>query len=149
MWRLCEEGMDVKPYEITTHTADVAILVRGRDMADLLRNAARAFYELVLEDASGLSSTLTRELQLESVDADTMLIDWINELVYMIDAEQLVFATFHFGELGPSYLVARAQGEYLDPSRHQLKREVKAATYHMSHISETSRGLDARIILDV
>lgn len=141
--------MDAQPYEILAHTADVAIRVHGRDMADLLRNAALAFYGVALSNESEIRSTLTRELSLDSVDDDTLLIDWINELIYRMDAEQLVFATFHFDELKPGRVVARAQGEYLDRSRHRLTREVKAATYHMSHIQSTGQGLDARIILDV
>ena len=141
--------MEQKPFEILTHTADVAIGVWGIDMADLLRNAARGLYCVVLTEDSKVRPTITRRLSLESVDSDTLLVDWINELIYMIDAEQLLFSMFEFDELGAGRLEALAHGEYLDLSRHQLRREVKAATYHMSHIEVSEQGLNARIILDV
>lgn len=141
--------MEQKPFEILTHTADVAIGVWGIDVAELLRNAARGLYCIVLTEDSEVRPTITRQISLESVDSDTLLIDWMNELIYMIDAEQLLFSMFEFDELEAGYLKARVHGEYLDLSRHQLRREVKAATYHMSQIEASEQGLKARIILDV
>lgn len=141
--------MEQKPFEILTHTSDIAIRVRGLDMAELLRNAAMGLYCVVLEEDSDVRPTITRRLSLESVDTDTLLVDWINELIYMIDAEQLLFSVFEFDKIEAGRVEACARGEYLDPSRHHLRREVKAATYYMSHIEASEQGLDARIILDV
>ncbi len=141
--------MDREPFEMLAHTADIAVLVRGRDMAELLRNAARAFYAVVLTEDTEIRSTTTRMICIESVDADTLLVDWVNELIYQIDAEHVVFSDFRFHDLGVDRLEAECGGEPLDLSRHHLKREVKAATYHMSRIESADSWLEARIVLDI
>ncbi len=141
--------MDRQPFEMLSHTADIAVLVRGRDMAELLSNAARALYAAMLPAETEIRSTVTRTIRIDSVDADTLLVDWVNELIYQIDAEHMVFSRFRFPSLGDDRLEAECGGELLDHSRHRLTREVKAATYHMSHIECTDNGLEARIVLDV
>lgn len=141
--------MTHQPFEILTHTADIAVLVRGRDVAELLRNAARALYAIILTQDSEIRSAITRTISVDSVDRDTLLVDWVNELIYRIDGEHLVFSQFDFDSLDEDHLEARCSGEHIDPSRHNLIRDVKAATYHMSHIDSSDGGLEARIVLDV
>lgn len=124
-------------------------MIRGRDLADLLRNAARALNAIILSEDSVVRPEMERTISLDSLDSDTLLVDWLNELIYRSEVEQLVFSEFQFDTLQDGLLVARCRGEYLDASRHRVIREVKAATYHMSDIRRTQLGYHARVVFDV
>ncbi len=141
--------MNEKPFEIVSHTADIAVVVRGQDMQDLFRNAARALTSVLVGDQMEIGHGVERTVNLDSTDVDALLIDWLNELVFYADAEQLVFSDFHFDDVQDGHLSVVCWGERLEASRNLFIREVKAATYHGSHISQTDNGYTARIVFDV
>jgi SHS2 domain-containing protein len=140
--------MESEAFEFVAHTADVAVVVRGQTMPELLRCAGSALYSLVMDDPT-IATVEHRLVAIESVDADALLIDWINELIYLFYAEGMAFSEFRFDELNDTGLRAECRGERVDLSLRATNREVKAATYHMAHISRVGKGLVARIVLDV
>ena len=75
--------------------------------------------------------------------------DWLNELLYHFDAEQLLLKKFAITELTDTALKAECWGEPVDRSRHQLKRGIKAATYHGLKIETAPGGYQIEIILDL
>jgi len=139
---------EARTFEMASHTADVAVNVYGRDIAELLVNAAHALNSIVLGHAD-IQPGLIRTVSLESVDDDTLLIDWMNELIYLLDAEHLVFGQFDVLKHGPGTAAIRCRGERVDPARQRLEREVKAATYHGTHIRLEESGYTATVIFDV
>ena len=143
-------AMDSEPrtFSMASHTADVAVDVYGRDVPELLVNAAHALNSIAFAQLD-IRPGMERTFSLESVDDDTLLIDWLNELIYLLDAEQAVFGTFQVLHHSPGRARIRCSGETLDPARHRLAREVKAATYHGAHIRTDARGYTARVIFDV
>ncbi|HEX75582.1 MAG TPA: archease, partial [Dehalococcoidia bacterium] len=46
-------------------------------------------------------------------------------------------------------LKARCFGEKIRPGQHKLKREIKAATYHMLRISKDNSGYKVQVIFDI
>ncbi|HLE02553.1 MAG TPA: archease, partial [Dehalococcoidia bacterium] len=71
-----------------------------------------------------------------------------NELIYLFDAENILFRRFEFQELHPTRLKARAFGEKVDPSRHPIKLGVKAATYHQLQVKKGD-GYRVQVIFDI
>jgi SHS2 domain-containing protein len=140
--------MESKPFEFVAHTADVAALVRGHDLEDVLRNAAAAFYSLAMGERS-IAATLCRSVAITSVDNDALLVDWLNELIYLLFVDHQAFSQFEFDELADGRLRVNCHGQHLLPCQLHLKREVKAATYHMAHLAPDRDGLIARIVFDV
>jgi len=140
--------MESEAFEFVAHTADVAALVRGRTMAELLGSAADALYSLVMA-VPEVAATHRRSISIESIDSDTLLVDWLNELIYLFYAEGLAFSEFRFDELDDTRLQAECIGEQLDLSQRRMNREVKAATYHMAHVSRVGERLVARIVFDI
>ena len=140
--------METNPFEFVAHTADVAVVVRGTDVADLMTNAACALYHLTVSEPL-VAAVRLRRVVVDSVDRDALLVDWLNELVYLLFAEGLVFCRFRFMELGDERAVVDCWGDYLERHGLRITREVKAATHHMAHITCDGEGLVARIIFDV
>jgi len=135
------------PYEVIDHTADIGIIARGSDPADLFSNAARGMLSLMI-DVSTLYRDTTREVILEARDQEILLVQWLNELVYIMYSEKLALWEFDIS-IEESRLTARCSGQKLDFHKHQLLREIKAATYHDLQIVVRGGEYSAKIIFDI
>ncbi|MBW2373628.1 MAG: archease, partial [Deltaproteobacteria bacterium] len=104
-----------------------------------------------LEDPAALEARETRRLRLAETEADLLLLRFLNELIYLRDAEQLLLrpTTLRVTRDGALRLDARLEGERVDPARHTLLSDVKAATAHGLVLRETPDGWEARATLDV
>ena len=140
--------MSSQPFEIVPHTADIAVAVRGRNVEELFFNAALALHFILLGTHTA-AEQIEKVVEVDSIDRDSLLIDWLNELIYLVDAEQLAFARFEPLCLTETRARIRCYGSHLDLTQPGLARDVKAATYHMAHIESTAEGLSARVIFDV
>ncbi len=138
--------MDLK-FEIIDHTADIGIMAYGKNEKEVFANSAYAMFSLIA-DLDGVAESIRREVEVTATDQETLLASWLNELLYLFDAEQIIFKSFEVIDLGEQRLRAIARGERVDLSRHKLKTQVKAATYHMLKV-EKEDGFKAQVILDV
>ena len=132
-------------YEIVDHTADWAIRVYGLDMADLLSNAAEGMSSLIVDDLSIVPSNVQRQVDLESIDAESLLVDWLGELAYWAESEMLVFTSYTFAFADDTQLKATVSGGEVPA----LTKHIKAVTYHDLKIIETESGLVATVVFDV
>jgi SHS2 domain-containing protein len=135
-------------FEIIDHTADVGIIAYGADVKELFSNAALALFSLITEPES-IEEKLQRGLEISSEDRDSLLVEWLNELIYLFDAEHILFSKFEIEELSRNQLKATCYGEKIDPSKHRIRTGIKAATYHMLEVDRDNNGYKAQIIFDV
>jgi SHS2 domain-containing protein len=136
-----------KAFEIIDHTADVGIIAYGADIKELFSNAALALFSLITEPES-VEEKLHLDLEVSSEDRDSLLVEWLNELIYLFDVKHILFNRFNIKSLTNNALKATCYGENFDPMKHKIKMGVKAATYHMLKIDK-SDGCKAQIILDI
>lgn len=132
-------------YEIVDHTADWALRVYGGDLAELFVHAAIGMSSLLVAELNSIELKEVRELKLEAFDAETLLVDWLSELAYFAEEEQLVFRDFQIRDLSPYHLAARIRGGRAS----ELQKHIKAVTYHDLAIEQTHSGLMATIVFDV
>jgi len=137
-----------KAFEIIDHTADVGIIAYGADVEELFSNAALALFSLITEPES-VEEKLHITLEVSSKDRDSLLIEWLNELIYLFDVKHILFNRFDIESLTHNELKATCYGEGFDPMKHKIKTGVKAATYHMLKLDKSSDGCKAQIILDI
>lgn len=140
------------PFEPVDHTADLAYIARGRTREELFENAARALMSCYLD----LATVEPREelpLRLEGEDEEECLIAWLQEMIYRVEVHRFLCCEFVVRRVAPPDVEAVCRGERLDPSRHALLTELKAATYHDLRIEteETPSGriYRTRIVLDL
>ena len=137
-----------KAFEIIDHTADVGIIAYGADVEELFSNAALALFSLITEPES-VEEKLHLDLEVSSEDRDGLLVDWLNELIYLFDAKHILFKRFDIENLTHNQLKATCYGESFDPMKHEIKIGVKAATYHMLRLDKGAGGYKAQIIFDI
>ena len=137
-----------KVFEIIDHAADIGIIVYGTGIEELFSNAALALFNLITEP-QGVEEKLHLDLEVSSEDRDGLLVEWLNELIYLFDAKHILFKRFDIESLTHNQLKATCHGESFDPVKHKIKIGVKAATYHMLKIDRSGDGCKAQIILDI
>ncbi len=135
-------------YEIFEHTADLGLRVRAPTLPELLADAGRGLFAIVVEDLASIQPVVTREFQIAGSDKTYLLFDWLNELLYVCDTERLAFSQFDV-QITADGLTATVRGEPLDPARHHLTHEIKAITYHGLKVEQTEEGWLAEVIVDI
>jgi SHS2 domain-containing protein len=154
--RFCElirgkvETMSENPrgsFEFIDHTADAGIKVEAPTLEALFETAGLAFTELVTS-ADSLDRKVERRFELEEDDIETLLVSWLQELLYLLDTEDLVFARFQV-KLHDCSLEATAWGDVFDPNIHTMRTEIKAVTYHQLEVARSDRGWQAQVIFDI
>ena len=136
-----------KDFEILDHTADVGIIAYGADLSQAFANAARGLFSLITE-LDEVEEVLHRDIELTASDEESLLVEWLNELVYLFDTEGIIFKRFDIIQLDNTYLKARSYGEKVDSSKHTLKTGVKAATYHMLEVDKND-GCRVQVLFDI
>lgn len=136
------------PFEIFEHTADLGIRVEAAEEAALFEDAARGLFSVVVVNLEEVRPVLERTFVVAGTERDYLLFDWLSELLYAFDSEQLLFASFEV-QLDADGLRATARGEPLDRARHELDHEVKAITYHELKVEATESGWRAEFIVDI
>ena len=132
-------------FEEIEHTADRALRIYGSDLQELLLNAAGGMNSLLDPEYNARTRLVEKSVALEVIDAESLLVEWLNELAYWAETESLVFHKFDLHSVSPTHLKATIYGSRAA----QLEKHIKAVTYHNLEIIKTDGGLTATIVFDV
>ena len=124
------------PFEELEHTADLCLRVRGQDLPALFVNAAQGMFWLMRCRPSPDASPMTHELSLKAFDAETLLVDWLNELLYLSEAHQICYNGYEMLHVSEHNL--QAQVTAWGPAR--AERGIKAATFSSLSIERLASG---------
>jgi SHS2 domain-containing protein len=135
-------------YELVDHTADLAVRVRGRDLAHLAAELARATIDQ-LASVAEVGRTTTVPVTIEAPDREALLVALANELIYRRDAEGLLLPWLELHALDETRLVGELSGEPA-AERHAPRAGLKAATYHELAVIDSADGfLELFLVFDV
>ena len=136
------------PFEILEHTADTGFRAWGSAPAELFENAALAMLSIAAEtDRVDVREQITVETTGE--DYESLLVNWLNEVVYLFDSDRFAPKEFHVEAIEPTRLRAKVGGEPRDPQRHPWKLIVKAVTYHKLEVAQRNGHWEAQVYLDI
>ena len=137
-----------KEFEFINHTADIGIVAYGADMKQVFVNAARGLFSIITE-LEFISEKNQRHIQVTAPDREALLVNWLNELIYLFEAKGILFNRIEITDITDTELEATAHGEKINLVKHKLKTQVKAATYHLLKIEQNEDGWKAQVIFDV
>ena len=132
--------------------ADVAFEAWGETQEETFIAAADAMMNVMVADLSTIRMKERRSLHLEADALDMLLFELLQELIFQKDASRLLLRVKELRILreGEHYgLTGSAEGEELDPRRHDLIVDVKAVTLHRFGVERTDGGWKAMVILDI
>ena len=131
-------------------TADVAIESRGDTLEELFTASAMATFE-VMSDTSSIQPKIKKTLHLEHSEIDGLLFDWLAEIIYLKDSEFMLFGKYDLKITKDTnyQLDAEILGEKINQSKHDLRCDVKAITFHLFEVYEKNGKWISRFILDI
>jgi SHS2 domain-containing protein len=132
-------------FEEVEHTADEALRIFGNNLTELFLSAAAGLTHLMAADVSEIATEIKKNIELNAIDAESLLVEWLGELAYWAESEMLVFKKFRIQKATPTYLQAKIFGGKIS----RLEKHIKAVTYHNLKIIETGNGFEATIVFDV
>ena len=136
----------MKKFELIEHTADIGLKAYGETLRDAFANAAVGMFS-IMTDLEDVEEKETRRIEVKADDAEGLLFEWLNSLLYYFDVDMLLFKRIEINEFEDIRLSADCYGEPYDSSRHRLKMGVKSATYHQLEVDRENNCV--RVIFDV
>jgi SHS2 domain-containing protein len=133
-------------------TADVAFALWGKSREELFRAAAEVLVNEMVENIAAIQSRETVDFTLAQGALDLLLMDFLNELIYLKDARQLLLKVdeLAIGDTPDGFtLQARCSGERIDPERHHLLADVKAATLYRLKVERVDGQWEGTVVLDI
>ena len=130
------------------HTADLGINVYGNTQAELFSHAALSLMGFVT-DLERVQERLEKSVVIEGSDPTDLFIDFLREILYLINGEGFLFRVISLDITASGHLHALIKGEYTDHQRHEIKTEIKAVTYHQATVTQTKQGWQGKVIFDV
>ncbi len=138
----------MKKFEFINHTADIGFVVYGEDLKRLFENAGEAFFT-VITDLEKVKRITERRIEIVDKSLERLMVDWLNELLYLHEVENLLFSQFEVTSVSEEGLKARAKGEPFEEGKHPIKTEVKAVTFHQIQVKQEDGVWKAQVILDL
>lgn len=133
-------------YEITGHTADISLRAEGGDLPELFESALLGMTEIIDPETDESSGDVLRRVELESYDRTALLIDFMNEALFLSERNREFYFEVKFSEIGNTYLRAELRGRRAK----FFGRDIKAVTYHGAEIKKDEAGnLETEIVFDI
>jgi SHS2 domain-containing protein len=139
--------MAPRPFEILEHPADIGFRAFGADLPELFGNAALAMLSIA-GDPQAVEPRHRYAIAVEGADRESLMVDWLNEVLYWFDGKRIAFREFQV-TLSGDRIDAVALGEPRDPHRHRDRLLVKAVTYHQLRVEPRGDIWVAEVYLDV
>ena len=133
-------------------TADVAFISYGKSLEEAFTNSAQAVIELMI-DSKSIDVQEVKRVSKSARDLKALLYDFLEEIIYFHDAENLVFKTVEakrvYEENNLWYLEAVFKGEQFDKKKHKVGSPIKAITYFGMQIRQEKKQWIVKVTLDL
>jgi SHS2 domain-containing protein len=144
----CTKDRPGGAWEHFPHAADIGVRGFGASLAQCFEQAALALTAVVAEPGCVRPETAV-EIHCQAPDAELLLVDWLNAIVYEMATRRMLFGQFQVSIQG-TVLKGLARGESIDIARHRPAAEVKGATLSELEVAQTpGGGWRAQCIVDV
>jgi SHS2 domain-containing protein len=129
-------------YRWVDHTAEVELHIEAATREEVFAEALTAFGELVSREDGGAPAE--HEVEVEARDDASLLVAWLEELVFLAETEDFVPERAERLALTEGRLTARVSGRRGRPAH-----LVKAVTYHGLDFAQENGVWRAKVVLDV
>ena len=135
-------------FEVVEHTADIGFRVRAATPEELFARAAEALVALGFETEL-VEEHQSCELSATGWDWESLMVNWLSEVLFVVDARRLLLKRFEVTRIGPEAGAGVGYGEPWNAERHRAKLVIKGVTYHQLVVEQRPEGWYAQVILDI
>ena len=133
-------------YRILEHTADVRLLVEGRTLEELFRDALRGMMEVLKAEKMEGGPERIRKLEIEAASPTPLLVDFLNEVLWLAHTHREAFTAAEFGAISETCVEATLRGFPAEA----FGEDIKAVTYHEAEIHTNAAGnLETMLVFDI
>jgi SHS2 domain-containing protein len=137
-----------KRYRILNRSSDLLIRVFGKTQVELFANSGFALFDLMTDiEKVQVGDRLT--LEVEGVDRDDLMVNWMRELLYLYQGSGYLLKEFKVREARDNYVQAEVSGEKFDPDRHEIQREIRSVAYDQSRMEKTGDQWTAQVLFEI
>ncbi|MEN6546118.1 MAG: archease [Armatimonadia bacterium] len=135
-------------FDLVEHTADQAIRAYGRDMRELVENAAAGMLALLyIEPLTQADETLERQIEAES--PELLVHHALRELLYLLEDEALAPVTVEVTEATEQTATLRVSVIPREAAETLFGAPIKAVTRHGLQITPQGDLLTVTVVFDV
>ncbi len=143
---------DRPPFEILEHTADIGLRAFGDTREVLFENCARGLADILdrqgtSPEAGPTNSIQTVSVELRANDMEALLVEWMNEVLFMLEPEDVCLALVVVHGVNDARLAADCA--FTECPHTAEGTELKAATYHQLSVRQSQTGWEATVYFDV
>lgn len=139
-------------YQFLEHESDIGVRGIGSSIIEAFQETAKAMFDVMVE-VKKIKPQKQVKIEATASDIEGLLVEWLNELIFQKDITGLYFSKFEildFKKTNSKYhLNAKVWGSKIDPNKHPVKTEVKAATYSALKCGKEKGEFFCQCILDV
>ena len=137
-----------KSITILDHPSDLGIEARGDSLSEAFERAAVGLMSVIV-DLNTVGLHETRRIAVSGPDEQQLLVRWLSEVLYLYDGEKFLGREFSIENFKAGSIDAIVTGESLLESKHRMKLDVKAVTYHQLHIDSRPHASCVRVFFDI
>ena len=135
-------------FRLLEHTADIGLEIWAESLELFFEEAFKGLRKILFGPIEEKPEN-TRKISVTGGEPGELLVNWLNEFLFLWETENWVPLEVHVLESTPESVKAQAGGIPFDSERHGIEREVKAATYHQLEVKKTRGEWRGRIFLDL
>lgn len=129
------------------HSGDVGIEARGRDMRELLANVTLGLFSLLYR--GDVKPVRERVIRVKASSLEDLVVDWLGEVITLGGVHGELYGSVTVHDASDRSAAGVVCGEYVNAEGHELRFDVKAATYHGLSVTTDEHGLRVRVIFDL
>ncbi|MBU4370032.1 archease [Patescibacteria group bacterium] len=133
----------MKNYEILEHTADLKIRAYGENLEKVFSNFLKAMVEVCQPEIDS-SSLISRKIQIKAESLESLLIDFLSEIIYLMDVNKEIYTRAELMIKGN-----KLKGEIKGQKVKRFQTEIKAATWHDLKIEKKDNLWTATVLFDI
>ena len=132
--------------EELAHTSEIGLRAHAPALAGLFGCLARAMVALTGVQADNAAEPMTLEVDVRAVDVESLLVDWLNEVLFLHEATGIVPQDVTIQALTPEAIQATLHGR---AAREPGELQIKAVTYHQLQVAQTADEWIAEVFFDI
>jgi SHS2 domain-containing protein len=138
-------------FELFDHTADIGVIAHGSEVTAVFEQAALGMFTIIFHGTPPeVKSKGEYEIKLNAKDLEQLMVDWLDELLYIYSTEHIVFSKFKIDiDVKNFILDANVYGEIVSDDLLLGTCEIKAVTYHMLEVKNINDHWEAKILFDI
>ncbi|MDE0355276.1 MAG: archease [Deltaproteobacteria bacterium] len=137
-----------KKYRVIRKSSELSIRLAGDSLQRILADAGAALFDLLV-DMTAVEARESVTLEVEGLDNDDLMVNWMRELLYEYQVSGYMLKEFDIHESGEFFVRAEARGEKFDPDRHEEREAIGAVDERLSHLGKMGSQWTAQVSFEL